>query len=310
MSPDENSEEKRKLWDRALDRFHTQLLVGENLAETTVESYLSDLRDFSDFCLEQGIRNPRDVDSFLITDYLGARKKSGLASTSLSRRISTFKRFYRYLKGEGEVESNPVQKLDHPRNYDSFPDYLDPKEGQRLLDQPDTDTDTDLGVRDRAVLELLYGSGLRVSELTNLPAGNVHWESNELRVRGKGDKERVVPMGRESQKWMKDYARDVRSELAEKGTSEEFFLGRNGQSLSRGRVYQLVRKYALEADLNDVSPHTLRHSFATHLLKNGADVRSIQKMLGHADLGTTADIYLHLKDELREAHEKYHPRGQ
>jgi len=273
-----------------------------------VETYLSDLNDFSDFCLEQGIRKPWKVDSFLVTDYLGARKKRGLASTSLSRRISTLKRFYNFLKGEEKVESNPIRKVDHPGSYNSFPDYLDPEEGQRLLDQPDTNTD--FGIRDRAVLELLYGSGLRVSELINLPAGNVHWESNELRVQGKGEKERVVPLGRESQKWMKKYARNVRSDREERAHVEEFFLGRNGEPLSRQRIYQLVRKYALQANLNDVSPHTLRHSFATHLLKNGADVRSIQKMLGHSDLGTTADIYLHLKDELREAHEKYHPRGQ
>ncbi len=302
------AEDERKYWDRVLDTFHTQLLVNENLAESTVESYLSDLRDFADFCLEQGLRKPWAVDSFLVTDYLGARKRGGLASTSLSRRISTLKRFYGYLKEENKVDSNPVQKVDHPSNYDSFPDYLDPGEGERLLDQPDTEMD--LGIRDRAILELLYGSGLRVSELTNLPAGNVHWESNELRVLGKGEKERAVPLGRESQKWMKRYARNVRSDLADQGSTEKFFLGQNGQTLSRVRIYQLVRKYARQADLNDVSPHTLRHSFATHLLKNGADVRSIQKMLGHADLGTTADIYLHLKDELREAHEKYHPRGQ
>lgn len=308
MTDNDPSENRPDSWNRALDSFHTQLLVAENLAETTAESYLSDLKDFSDFCLEQGIRNPSAVDTFLVTDYLGACKRAGLASTSLSRRISALKKFYDHLKREESVEANPVQTVEQPRNYETFPDYLDPEEGQRLLEQPDTDTE--LGIRNRALIELLYGSGLRVSEVTTLSAANVHWESNELRVHGKGDKERVVPLGRESKKWMKRYAESVRPSLAGSERVDEFFLGQNGQSLSRERIYQIVREHAREAGLNDVSPHTLRHSFATHLLKNGADVRSIQKMLGHADLGTTADIYLHLKDELREAHEKYHPRGQ
>lgn len=307
MSGEENDEDRGK-WDRTLDAFHTHLLVGQNLAENTTESYLRDLRDFADYCMAETVETPAGVDSFLVTDYLGACRTRGLSSSSLARRVSSLKRFYRYLKREEELEVNPVETVEQPRQYETFPDYLNPEEGERLLEQPDVDTK--IGLRDRAVLEVLYGSGLRVSELTGLRAADVHWDRNELHVTGKGSKERVVPMGRESRKWMKEYAESVRPEAVGGSTVEEFFVGGNGNPLGRERVWEIVRNHAESAGLNDVSPHTLRHTFATHLLKNGADIRSIQKMLGHADLGTTADLYLHVTDELKTAHEKFHPRGQ
>lgn len=307
MSGEENDEDRGQ-WDRTLDAFHTHLLVGQNLAENTTESYLRDLRDFADYCLAETVETPTGVDSFLVTDYLGACRTRGLSSSSLARRVSSLKRFYRYLKREEELEVNPVETVEQPRQYETFPDYLNPEEGERLLEQPDVDTK--IGLRDRSVLEVLYGSGLRVSELTGLRAADVHWDRNELHVTGKGSKERVVPMGRESRRWMKEYVESVRPEATGGSTVEEFFVGRNGNPLGRERVWEIVRNHAKAAELNDVSPHTLRHTFATHLLKNGADIRSIQKMLGHADLGTTADLYLHVTDELKTAHEKFHPRGQ
>jgi integrase/recombinase XerD len=230
-----------------------------------------------------------------------------LSNSSIARRVSALKKFFNLLKQDDAIEISPVSRVDQPHSYNTFPNYLEPEEGRNLIEQPDVSTQQ--GIRNRAILEVLYGSGLRVSELTGLTADNVSWERDELTITGKGDKERVVPLGREAKRWMTRYVEDFRRQVTDGGSAEEFFLTRNGGPISRERIWQIVRENANKAGLNDVSPHTLRHSFATHLLKNGADIRSIQKMLGHADLGTTADFYLHLKDELKTAHEQFHPRG-
>lgn len=298
----------RDRWDRWLDAFHTGLLVHENLAEATAEFYLSDLDDFASFSLNRSVLDPAEVDTYLISDYLHHCRERTLSESSLSRRLAALRKFFRFLKKEDYLERNPVETIERPAPYQGIPNYLTPEEGSRLLEAPEVETDR--GLRDRAILETLYGSGLRVSELTSLEAEDVRLERNEVRVTGKGNKERIVPIGRESKKWMKRYSKNFRSRIVENRGVNEFFVTSNGNSLSRERVWQLVEKYAARAGLNDVSPHTLRHSFATHLLNNGADIRSIQKMLGHSDLGTTADFYLHMKDELKTAHEQYHPRGR
>ncbi len=306
MSP--TDPERCPEWDDYLDRYHTQLLVTESLSENTAKAYLHDLKDFVRYCRTESVLDPVNVDSFLLADYLGACENRGLSSRSISRRLSALKKFFGKLKSSGKLKVNPAERVDQPDSFDIFPNYLNQKEGRELLDQPDTTTKQ--GIRDRAILELLYGSGLRVSELTGLRTDNVKWDRDELTITGKGDKQRMVPMGREAKRWMKDYVREFRFSAVEGVTVEQFFVTQNGRPLSRERVWQIVRTYAEEAGLNDVSPHTLRHSFATHLLENGADIRSIQKMLGHSDLGTTADFYLHFKDELKTAHEQFHPRGQ
>lgn len=294
-------------WDQWMDSYHTQLLVQENLAPTTAESYLSDISDFVRYCRRESIPDPTHVDSFVVTDYLSACRKRELSDSSVSRRISSLKKFFQHMKKKGPIESNPVEKIEKPGQKGTFPDYLGNEEGRVLVEEPDVTTKK--GIRDRAILEILYGCGLRVSELTDLKLSDVHWDRNELQVTGKGDKERIVPLGREAKKWTEQYIENYRRTVTDNQSTEELFLGRTGNPLSRERVWQIVKESARKAGINDVSPHSLRHTFATHLLKNGADIRSIQKMLGHADLGTTADYYLHLKDRLREAHEQYHPRG-
>jgi integrase/recombinase XerD len=281
--------------------------VKENLAENTARAYLEDLSDFAEYCQNESLDDPIEVDSFVVADYLSVCKDQGLSNASITRRVSAVKKFFNLLKQDETIDVNPVSRVEQPHSYNTFPNYLEPNEARSFIEQPDISTKQ--GIRDRAILEVLYGSGLRVSELTDLTTDNVRWERDELLITGKGDKERVVPLGREAKQWMTRYVEEYRRDVTEGNSADEFFLTRNGRTISRERIWQIVRDNAAKAGLNDVSPHTLRHSFATHLLKNGADIRSIQKLLGHADLGTTADFYLHLKDELKTAHEQFHPRG-
>lgn len=294
-------------WNAHREALRTHLLVQEGLAESTVRSYCRDLDDFADFCREEGVRDPARVDAFLLTDYLQDCHARGYAESSLARRRSSLNRLFRHLVRRGDVPANPVDRLEAPRLRRGYPDYLDEEEVRRLLEQPEVETR--VGVRNRVILEVLYGAGLRVSELVTLRGDHVDWEREEVRVTGKGDKQRVVPLGREALHWMRRYAREVRGEFDPQGRCPYFLVSRRGEQLTRQRVWAVVRKTAGDADLNDVSPHTLRHSFATHLMNRGADLRSIQTMLGHEDVGTTADFYLHLGEEVRRSHEEYHPRG-
>jgi len=295
-------------WAGLLQSFRTHLLVQEGLAEGTVRSYDRDLRDFAAFCRREGLVDPAPVDAFLLTDYLQECQARGYADSTLARRRSSLNRLFRHLVRRGEIEQNPVEKLDAPRLRRGHPDYLNEQEVRRLLDVPDVDTK--VGLRNRALLEVLYGAGLRVSELVKLRGDHVDWERGEIRVTGKGDKQRVVPLGREGLHWMRRYDREVRDDFDSEAGCAYVFVTRRGGPLTRRLVWKVVRDASRVAGLNDVSPHTLRHSFATHLMNRGADLRSIQEMLGHADVGTTADFYLHLADDVRRAHETYHPRGE
>ncbi len=294
-------------WDAHLESFRTHLLVQEGLAESTVRSYGRDLDDFMGFCRREGVRDPSGVDAFLLTDYLQDCHARDYAQSTLTRRRSSLNRLFRYLVRQGVVSDNPVEQLESPRPRRGYPDYLDEEEVRRLLGQPDVDTR--VGLRNRVVLEVLYGAGLRVSELVTLRGDHVDWERDEIRVTGKGNKQRMVPLGREALHWMRRYAREVREQFDSEGRCPYFLVTREGRRMTRQRVWSIVRESARSAGLNDVSPHTLRHSFATHLMNRGGDLRSIQKMLGHEDVGTTADFYLHLGEDLRRSHEEYHPRG-
>jgi len=300
--------DKATNWGRYLDLFRQQLLVSEGLAENTVNSYCSDLSHFLDFVRTKSIA-PSEVDVYVLTDYLELCRSGEYAGRTISRRLATLNRFFSFLKEKEVVDSNPLEKLDRPRQQDQFPDYLDEKEVEQLLDAPEVE-EPGPEVRDRALLESLYGAGLRVSEAAGLKSENIDWERGELRVTGKGDKQRLVPLGRQALKWLRKYFREVRKDWDPRGTVNEVFINADGDPVSRQQIWQIVKKYAARAGLNDVSPHTLRHSFATHMLARGADLRSLQKMLGHSDLRTTADIYVHLRDEVREAHEVFHPRGR
>lgn len=294
-------------WEPLLDRFRRHLLVQEGLAEATVESYLNDLHDFVRFCRREGLTEPDRVDAFFLGDYLQDCRSREFASSTIVRRRSSLSRFFRLLNRRDQVDHNPVSRLDAPRVNRTYPNYLDESEVRRLLEQPDVNDP--IGLRDRALLEVLYGAGLRVSEATDLRGDHVDWEREEIQVTGKGNKQRVVPVGREAIHWMQRYVEKARNSFDPESRCPSFFITDQGTALSRKQVWNIVKHCAERAGLNDVSPHTLRHSCATHLMGHGADLRSIQEMLGHADVGTTADFYLHLGREIRDAHEDFHPRG-
>lgn len=285
--------------------FKNKLLIEEGLAQNTVDSYLQDINDFLEFCGWKEIDKFSEVDIFLLTDYLEECQKREYSSETISRRLSTLNRFFSYLKNENFIDSNPVEKVDSPRGRNKYPDYLSESEVEQLLAAPDTEKPG--GLLERALLEILYGCGLRASEVAKLKGENIDWERKEILIEGKGSKQRIVPLGREALKWLKKYTLEIKTG----GSREnEFFVGLNGKPITRQKVWKVVKKNAGRADLNDVSPHTLRHSFATHMLSAGADLRSLQEMLGHSDVGTTANIYVHLRDEVSSAHGDFHPRGK
>lgn len=294
-------------WTALAEQFERYLLVTEGLASTTVNSYCSDVNDFTEYCADEGIDGPDQINAYIITDYLQYCHARELGARTVERRLSTLNRFFNHLRREGEMDRNPVESLDRPGYADEVVDFLNKNEVDELLEAPDVEQPVEL--RDRAILECLYGTGVRVSELVELTGDNINWQENETRVTGKGSKQRLVPIGDEPLDWMYRYRSDVRSEWDPRHRTDQFFVNEKGNALSRQAVWSIVKKYAGRAGINDVSPHTLRHSFATHLLEGGADLRSLQTMLGHSDVGTTAETYLHLGKQVKDTHEAYHPRG-
>ncbi|MFP4686988.1 MAG: tyrosine recombinase [bacterium] len=291
-------------WLDYLQQFKNKLYVDEGLAKNTIEAYLSDLRDFLKFCSINGVKLS-ELDSSLLTDYL-ENCHSRYALRTISRRVASLNRFLSFLKNADYLKNNPVQLLDRPSGAQKFPDYLDEQEIEALLEAPDTQCEE--GVRARALLEIFYGAGLRVSEVAELKSNNINWERGEMLIEGKGSKQRLVPVGKTALKWMKRYAGGWRRRYDRSGT-DYFFINKKGKQISRQKIWEIVKTQAGRARLSDVSPHTLRHTFATHMLSRGADLRSLQEMLGHSDVATTAGTYVHLRDEVRRAHNTFHPRG-
>ncbi len=302
-----NSIDQDMEWGHFLDLFRRQLMVSEGLAQNTVNSYCSDLSHFIDFVRTKAL-SPAEVDIYVLTDYLESCRGGEYSPRTISRRLATLNRFFAFLKKNQKIDANPVEKLERPQDKRQFPNYLDEEEVKQLLTAPRSDED-DVELRDRALLETLYGAGLRASEAAELCNENVDCERGEIRVTGKGDKQRLVPLGRQALNWLQEYFDKVRKQWDPAGKSNRVFITPEAKALTRQQIWQVVKKYAARVGLTDVSPHTLRDSFATHMLTRGADLRSLQKMLGHSDLRTTADIYVHLREEVREAHEVFHPRG-
>jgi len=299
------SEELPADWLDLLQEFKNRLFVDEGLSENTINAYISDIRDFLTFLFRTQNRL-LETGSSLLTDYL-ENCHSRYAPRTISRRVASLNRFFSFLKKAGYLENNPVQLLDRPSGGRKFPDYLDEDEVEELLNAPDTQTE--MGTRDRALLELLYAAGLRVSEAVGLKSNNISWERGELRIEGKGSKQRIVPVGKTALNWMRRYANGWRHRYDQGGSCKYFFVNKKGRQISRQKVWEIIKKQSSAAGLTDVSPHTLRHTFATHMLSRGADLRSLQEMLGHSDVATTAGIYVHLRDEVRKAHGDFHPRG-
>jgi len=291
-----------------IDQFLNYLLVEKGLARTTLESYSRDLLRFADFMEQNGHSEVSADDTPLLLKHLIQLRSEGLGARSRARHLVALRGFYRFLVQEKLLALDPAKLLDLPKTTLKLPDVLGVAEVQRLLNSPDTRTPQ--GIRDSAMLEVLYAAGLRVSELVRLKIQDVHLDAGFVRVFGKGSKERIVPIGQYARQKILFYLEHARGRLVRDHASPYLFLARAGRPMTRQGFWKLLRQHASKAGLlKKVTPHSLRHSFASHLLEGGADLRAVQLMLGHADISTT-QIYTHVtKDRLRELHKKFHPRG-
>ena len=296
----------RRAW--RLELFLDHLAVERGLSERTIQAYRGDVVRFVAFARDAGVDAPREVDGGDLREFTYALKDEGLAATTIRRAQSALRTYFGFLLDEGVLEVDPTERLESPRTGRKLPDVLDPAEIERMLEALDATRDT--WARDRAILEVLYGSGLRVSELTDLPMRSVDLEERILLVFGKGSKERLVPLGGAACRALEVYFRRVRPALDRGASGGRVFLNARGTPLSRMSVWSIVKDAAERAGITKkVSPHTLRHSFATHLLEGGADLTVVQELLGHADISTT-QIYTHVDREyLREVHRSFHPRS-
>ncbi|GAB4269033.1 MAG: site-specific tyrosine recombinase XerD [Deferrisomatales bacterium] len=293
----------------ALDRFVDHLLVERGLARNTVDAYARDVAAFEAYLRTQG--READLTTATARDVLGFLKQQrsrGLSARTAARRISSLRGLYRFLLREGMAQGNPLARLESPRLWRTLPVTLSEEQARALVEVPAEPGPQ--GLRDRAILELLYATGLRVSEASGLTLDQLDLAVGYVRTVGKGSKERVVPLGRRAQETVTRYLEEGRPALLRGGRSPHVFLNRFGRRLSRQWVWKLVKAACRRAGVpEETSPHTLRHSFATHLLEGGADLRSVQMMLGHADLSTT-QIYTHVTGKrLRELVRRHHPRG-
>lgn len=291
-----------------LELFQDFLGLEAGHSRNTIDNYLRDLRRFVAFAGQKGAGTPAEVTRKLLREFVFALKDLGLSAASIRRSVSAIRTYYGFLLAEGRVESDPSDRLEMPRRGRKLPDTLAISEVESLLAAPRVDEP--LAWRDRALLELAYGAGLRVSELVGLKVTDLLMTEGLVRVFGKGSKERLVPIGRKVIGAVSVYLHQVRPELDKGKTKERVLLNSRGQPLSRVGAWGVVKRRAREAGIRKrVTTHTLRHSFATHLLEGGADLRAVQEMLGHADLSTT-QIYTHVDREyLRSVHRQYHPRG-
>jgi integrase/recombinase XerD len=291
-----------------LDQLLHYLIVEKGLSKNTIEAYSHGLSRFLNHLREKGVQEIRDVGKFDVRGFLLALKKEKLSAKTIVRNLVAIRTFFRFLVQEGILETNPVEDLESPKVAKTLPEILTLKEIEQLLEQPNLQTP--LGMRDRAMLEILYATGMRVSELTHLPTHQVNLEGGYVLLYGKGSKERIVPLGSEAIKWVTLYLKESRGILAKGKESPFLFINRSGKGMSRQGLWKNLKNYTRRAGLRKrITPHLLRHSFASHLLEGGADLRSVQMMLGHADISST-QIYTHVTGErLKKIHQRYHPRG-
>ena len=291
-----------------LEQFADFLAFERGLSERTVAAYVRDLQGLASFLVERGMGGPESVAHGDLREYVFHMKDRGLAATSIRRAQSSLRTYWAFLLGEGVVSTDPTEKLESPRVGRRLPSVLTGDEVDRLLDSPDPDHP--LHWRDRAILELLYATGMRVSELAELAITAVDMAEGVCLVFGKGSKERLVPMGRPAARALARYLADVRPVLERGKGRGRVFLNARGTPISRQAIWAIVREGCRRAGIgHEISPHTLRHTFATHLLQGGADLAAVQDLLGHADIATT-QIYTHLdRDHLKDVHRRYHPRG-
>jgi integrase/recombinase XerD len=291
--------------DGLLRKFLNYIAVEKGLARNTVDSYERDLRKY---LVYTEARKPDNITQSDIAAFLASMTESGIAAPSRARCLAAIRGFHRFLLTDGLATTDPTINLETPRGWKHLPKALSAGDVVSLLGQPDQKTA--IGLRDKAMLELLYATGVRVSELVGLKHQDINLERGFLVVMGKGSKERVVPLGESAAAALKEYLAGARQSLLGNIGSDYLFISSRHKAISRQMFWERIKHYAFKAGISlTVSPHTLRHSFATHLLDNGADLRAVQVMLGHSDISTT-QIYTHVsRERLKKIHEKYHPRG-
>jgi len=292
---------------KLIEQFVQYLSVECGLRSNSLKAYSADLRDFAASLGKRADDIARVTDSD-ISAFVAAERRRGLAPTSISRKLVAVKMFFRYLAQERIIREDISALVESPRAAKPLPNVLSVAEVELLLNTPDPTTP--LGLRDRAILEMFYATGARATEVAEMRVNDVNFEYGYALVRGKGGKERIVPVGRAAIETLRNYLATVRGSLLGKKESDRLFLSRTGRPLDRASLFNIVRKQALIAGIpENISPHMLRHSFASHLLAGGADLRVVQEMLGHSDISTT-QIYTHLeKDRLKSVHARFHPRG-
>jgi len=291
-----------------LDEFGDALWLEDGLARNTLESYRRDLRQLAAWLRDTRARNLLTANHADLLGYLASRFQARARASSTARVLSSVKRFYQFALREGKVEVDPTLDIDAPKRSRSLPKSLTEKDVESLLAAPNLELP--LGLRDRAMLELLYASGLRVSELVTLSVAQLSQDMGVVRILGKGSKERLVPVGEIALDWVRRYVKEARPVLLRGRQCHALFVTSRAQAMTRQAFWHLIKRYAVQAGIRPtISPHTLRHAFATHLLNHGADLRVVQLLLGHADISTT-QIYTHVaRERLKQLHAKHHPRG-
>ncbi len=291
-----------------IEEFINYLAVERGLADNTLLAYRRDLNKYSAYLATKKITDAKQIKRGHISDFMYDQKKKGLAANSICRSLAAIKMFHRFLVRERLLNEDPTHLVDTPKIWKRVPDVLATSQIESMIN-----TVKGKGwqaVRDKAILELFYASGMRVSELLNLKVENVNLELGYVRCMGKGSKERIIPIGRRACEAVEKYRQTARKKLAKDQTTMFLFLSRLGKKISRQSIWKIIKNCAKKAHIKaEIKPHTLRHSFATHLLERGADLRSVQEMLGHSDISTT-QIYTHVdKERLRTIHKQFHPRG-
>lgn len=295
--------------EEILEEYVTYLQIERGLSANTIESYRRDLTQYAAYLKKEGIKEWNEVDRFVVLSFLQFLKRNSKSANTIIRMVSSLRKFHQYLHQEKIMNTDPMLHIDTPKKAQTLPKILSASEVEKLIETPDTASK--LGLRDRAILEVMYATGLRVSEMTNLKMDDLHLSMGLIQTKGKGDKERIIPIGDTAISWLEKYVSYSRSKLEIRGQPSEYvFLNHRGKKLTRQGVWKNLKAMVTKAGIKkDVTPHTLRHSFATHLLENGADLRVVQELLGHSDISTT-QIYTHItKHRLSTVYKTYHPRA-
>ncbi|MEJ2128641.1 MAG: site-specific tyrosine recombinase XerD [Woeseiaceae bacterium] len=308
-SKDKDKQESKSVArsEELVDRFLDAIWMERGLSQNTLGAYRADLMTLGRGLAEHD-KSIEEAEKADLLEFIAGRVEGGAKPRSTARQLSSFRRFFRYIMREGLRDTDPTADIEMPRIGRSLPKTLSEEEVDSLLNAPNTDEP--LGHRDRAMLELLYATGLRVSELINLKQSQINFNQGVLRIVGKGDRERLIPLGEESQRWLKDFIDGPRMEILLERQTDYLFPTRRGDRMTRQAFWHIIKRYAEKGGVRKkLSPHSLRHAFATHLLNRGADLRVVQLLLGHSDLSTT-QIYTHVaRERLKDLHGDHHPRG-